>query len=266
MRAVNWLVGFMSGRIVPRGIRAIWAVPRPPNSPLPLIEELEDKIGDLERRPEERELQDHGPHTVGLGHTLVVDDGLQALAVGVDAAEDEGGKDEGEEGGRVEVVAGAGEQQREGEAEAAEVGPAGLDEGEAALEVPGHVEPLVLEGVEGVEEGEVGVREQLGEPGDRDEGHEGALDEEDELEGAAEDGVGQGVAEGRLVGLVLFHALGVVLLEEGDVGYFGGDGVQHTNKSKFLHKKYNKIKKLGSAHKVIFFISRKSRVIISYKN
>ena len=37
-------------------------------------------------------------------------------------------------------------------------------------------------------------------------------------------------------------------------------------KSKFLHKKYDKIKKLGSAHKVIFFISRKSRVIISYKN
>jgi hypothetical protein len=37
----------------------------------------------------------------------------------------------------------------------------------------------------------------------------------------------------------------------------------HT-KSKFLHKKYNdKIKKLGSAYKVVFFISRKSRVIIS---
>ncbi len=247
----------MSGRIVPRGIRAIWAGPGPPNSPLLLIEELEDKIGDLERGPEERELQDHGPHTVGLGHTLVVDDGLQALAVGVDAAEDEGGKDEGEEGGRVEVVAGAGEQQREGEAEAAEVGPARLDEGEAALEVPGHVEPLVLEGVEGVEEGEVGVREQLGEPGDRDEGHEGALDEEDELEGAAEDGVGQGVAEGRLVGLVLFHALGVVLLEEGDVGYFGGDGVQRTKKVNSYTKSITKWKGLVQHTKSYFLFREK---------
>jgi len=35
--------------------------------------------------------------------------------------------------------------------------------------------------------------------------------------------------------------------------------VLSTQKSKFLHKKYNKIKKLGSAHKVVFFISRKSR-------
>ena len=49
-------------------------------------------------------------------------------------------------------------------------------------------------------------------------------------------------------------------------GFRSGNGVQHTQKSKFVHKKCNKIKKLGSAHKVIFFISRKSRVIISYKN
>jgi hypothetical protein len=49
-------------------------------------------------------------------------------------------------------------------------------------------------------------------------------------------------------------------------GLMKGNGVPALKKSKFLHKKYNKIKKLGSAHKVIFFISRKSRVIISYKN
>ncbi len=87
---------------------------------------------------------------------------------------------------------------------------------------PGHVEPLVLEGVEGVEEGGVGVDEQLGDPGDGFEGNEGALDEEDELHGAAEDGVDQGLAEGGLVGLVLFHALSVVLLQKGDVSYFVG--------------------------------------------
>ena len=46
-------------------------------------------------------------------------------------------------------------------------------------------------------------------------------------------------------------------------GFRSGSGVQHTQKSKFVHKKYSKIKKFGSAHKVIFFISRKSRLIIS---
>jgi len=44
-----------------------------------------------------------------------------------------------------------------------------------------------------------------------------------------------------------------------------GNGVQHTKKANSYTKNITK-KKLGSADKVIFFISRKSRVIISYKN
>ena len=49
-----------------------------------------------------------------------------------------------------------------------------------------------------------------------------------------------------------------------DCGYYEkGNGVQLTKK---LTQKYNKIKKLGSAHKVTFFILRKSRVIISHKS
>jgi len=48
-------------------------------------------------------------------------------------------------------------------------------------------------------------------------------------------------------------------------GYQQGNGVQHTKKANAYTKKYNKIKKLGSAHKMIFFISRKSRVRTSYK-
>ncbi len=35
-----------------------------------------------------------------------------------------------------------------------------------------------------------------------------------------------------------------------------------TQKKWILTQKYNKMKKLGSAHKVVFFVSRKSRVII----
>ncbi len=47
---------------------------------------------------------------------------------------------------------------------------------------------------------------------------------------------------------------------------YRGNGVQHTKRVNSYTKKNKKIKKLGSAHKVVFFISRKSRVIISCKN
>lgn len=217
-----------------------------------LVEELEDEVGDLERGPEERQLEEHGPQQVGIGRAalggLVVHDGLEVLAVGVDAGDDEGREDEGEQGGRVEVGAGAGQDQREREAEAEEVGPAGLDERDAPLDVPAHVEPLVLEGVQRVQEGQVHVGQQLRQPRDRHERQQRALHQEDQLHRAAEDRVGQHLRDGRLLRLVPLHPLAVVLLQEGYVRYTSHRSDTDTIRIKLASNKHKILMVRASAY------------------